>query len=464
MPFLDFTTLAARRDDCITEVALNRRWAPGLYLDVVPVFGPLERPSLTRRGKVVDFAVKMRRFPDGARLDRVAQRGELDDALVDQLARVVARMHEQAPRADQSCRYGTPEAIAREVRSNFETLAALGSVRDERALEHVRRCSEAALASLEDVFRGRHADGFVRECHGDLHLQNLALVDGQVLPFDGVEFEPAFRWVDVASDLAFLIMDLHARDLGALAWRALNGYLSHTGDHGLLTVLRHYLAYRAMVRAKVSAIRAGQLRDDARDADPRCEALIALAGDLGRSENDPPLVLTHGLSGSGKSWLSARLAPALGAVWLRSDVERARLFPDDERRYGADATHATYTRLLDLARSALDAGFPVIVDATFQDPQQRTRFMALARRRGSILRILDLEASAEVLRQRVRQRSALGDDPSQADEVVLDAQLGSARPLDDAERAMSLTIDTTTDPGVDDICDWIRSPGKGHRP
>jgi predicted kinase len=394
----------------------------------------------------------------------VAQRGELDEALVDELAGVVAEMHGQAPRADEVGPYGTPEVIAREVRGNFETLYGLGNVRDEETLKRVQRCSEAALASLGEVFRDRLAGGFVRECHGDLHLQNLALMDGRVIPFDGVEFEPAFRWVDVASDLAFLLMDLHARSLGALAWRLLNGYLARTGDHGLLAVLRHYLAYRAMVRAKVSAIRAGQLRGDASDDASRCEALIALAGDLGRGENAPPLVLTHGVSGSGKSWLAARLAPVLGAVWLRSDVERARLFPDGQRRYGADATDATYARLLDLADSALNAGFPVIVDATFQDPRQRERFMALARGRGSIFRILDLEAPARVLRQRVRHRSAMGDDPSQADEAVLDAQLKTARPLEDAERPVSLGIDTTADPDVDDICAWIRSPGKGHRP
>jgi len=371
-----------------------------------------------------------------------------------------------APCAQVRGEFGTPEAIAQEVRGNFETLQRFEGLRDAVQLARLHQLSEQRVTDLEAVFRARLADGFVRECHGDLHLQNLALVDGRLLPFDGVEFAPAFRWVDVASDLAFLLMDLHSRGLAADAWRVLNGYLSRTGDYGLLRVLRHYQAYRALVRAKVAAIRAGQLgaRRDAAAAPAatRANDLIGLAEEFSHAPRRPALVLTHGVSGSGKSWLAARLAPDLGAVWLRSDVERARLLPDDDARYAVAATRATYDRLLELADLALGCSFPVIVDATFQDVAERARFAALARAHGGAPRVLDVTAPRDVLRSRLRERSTRGDDPSQADQAVLERQLAHARGLTESERACSLRVDTASSPDLDAIQAWIHSPVKGH--
>lgn len=456
MPFVDFTAPEARRADCERELALNRRWAPSLYLSVVPVRGPRDDPSLDGDGPTVEHAVKMRRFPDEARLDRVAACGGLDAARIDELAATVAALHDAAPRAREEEGFGTPRAIGDEVRGNLDALAGAAGLAHREHLDTVRRVSLGRLGRLAPVFRARLREGFVRECHGDLHLENIALVDGRVTPFDGVEFEPALRWVDVASDLAFLLMDLHGRGHERHAWRALNRYLDATGDHALLRVLRHYLCYRAMVRAKVAALRAAQEGEAQRASRERAGALLALAESFCREPQAPALVITHGVSGSGKSWLAERLAPRLGAVWLRSDVERARLHPAEPGRYSKAATEATYARLAELAGLALGCRFPVIADATFLEAAPRERFAALAAVHGVTLCVLDLAAPAPLLERRIEARASRGDDPSQADTAVLARQLRDARPLAAPEGARTLRVDTSAHPDLDAIGDWVR--------
>jgi hypothetical protein len=459
LPFLDFTTLAARKADCQRELELNRRWAPSLYLNVLPVFGPASSPSLIGDGEPVDYAVRMRQFPDDARLDRVAARGDLDEPLVESLAGVVARLHAQAPRSTHP-HYGSPAAIAREVAGNLEALEAFAGCADRAALAAVCTASRDDLGQHAPQFEARRRGGFVRECHGDLHLENIALVDGEVLPFDGVEFEPAFRWVDVASDLAFLLMDLSVRGHAPLANRLLDCYLQHSGDYAALTVLRHYLRYRALVRAKVAAIRSTQPGAHARAARAQANRLIAYAASLSAAPQ-PVLIITHGVSGTGKSWLAARLAMRLGAVCLRSDVERARLYPDGPARYAPPATRATYDRLAELAGSVLAAGYTAIVDATFQDVDERRRMARVACAAQAGWRVLDLSAPRAVLQRRVRERARRGDDASQADTDVLHNQLASAQPLSAAERASALSIDTAAALDLDLIAHWITTPLQG---
>lgn len=456
LPFLDFTTLAAREADCRRELELNRRWAPSLYLNVVPVFGPPARPTLRGSGEPVEYAVRMRQFPDQARLDRVAARGELDDALIDALAGVVSTLHAQAPRSADP-HFGSPAAIVRESEGNLCALRDFAGISDRTALARVCAQVRAGLARLREVFEARRRDGFVRECHGDLHLENIALVDGQVLPFDGVEFEPAFRWVDVASDLAFLLMDLHVRGHAMLAHRLLDRYLQQSGDYAALAVLRHYLVYRALVRAKIAAIRSAQPEADVAGSCARANELLGHAAALAATPPGTALVITRGVSGSGKSRLAARIAVRLGAICLRSDVERARLFDDTPERYKPHATRATYARLGELANTVLTAGYTAIVDATFQDVDERRQMARIARARGVPLRVLDLSAPPEVLARRVRERAQRGDDASQADTEVLSRQLVAQQPLLAAERAQALRIDTTTQIDLDQIARWIRA-------
>ncbi len=283
------------------------------------------------------------------------------------------------------------------------------------------------------------APGFVRECHGDLHLGNLAWIDGRLLVFDCIEFNPALRWIDIQSEIAFTYMDLLQRGHREWAWLLLNTWLETTGDYAGLDLLRHYAVYRALVRAKVAAIRGGQTAGAARAAaQAEVRALLALAQAL---TQPPPLRLdiTHGLSGSGKSTLARARMQAPGAIRLRSDVERKRLAglhalarthaAVGEALYAGDATRRTYERLAELAASLLAAGWPVIADATFLARWQRDLLRGVARERGAAFSILDCRAPEAVLRERIVHRAARGGDASEADLAVLAHQLASADPL-----------------------------------
>ena len=243
LPFVDFGTLERRRADCAAELRLNRRYAPGLYLDVVDFDG--------------EPAVKMRRFDEARRLDRVCARGELTPALLSGLARTIVAFHAAAAIAPPCSRFGTPEQVLAPARENFDELDALLPGESPR-LTLLRAWTEAEFARRRDTFAARKACGFVRECHGDLHLGNLVLLDDRVTPFDCIEFNEDFRWIDVASEIAFTYIDLLDHGQPGLACWLLNEWLARSGDQGsggALSVLRFYAVYRAMVRAKVAALR-----------------------------------------------------------------------------------------------------------------------------------------------------------------------------------------------------------------
>lgn len=296
------------------------------------------------------------------------------------------------------------------------------------------------------VFQQRVVGGFIRECHGDLHLANVVRWRGRWVPFDGIEFNETFRWIDVISDAAFAAMDFAARGHQELGRSFINAYLEATGDHASLAVLRWYLVYRATTRAKVAALRAAQSADDPaehRNALQECEEYVELAYQFSLPET-PTLWITHGVSGSGKTTASEAIVQRAGAIRLRSDLERKRHFgmPPTERPgasqvskiYGTAGTHATYARLLRLSRGILRAGFTVIVDATFLKHEDRERFRALATCEGAEFAILHCDADVATLRQRIADRMRRDDDASDADWSVLSSQLESEEPLDEREQ------------------------------
>ncbi len=441
--FLDFTGLGRRRHYCDEEIRLNRRLAPELYLDCVPITGTPENPHIGGDpSTAIEFAVRMRRFDQDALLDRIAAAGQLGPDLVVALARELADFHAAAPIATQE-RFGEPQQVVAPMLENFRHIRELVSdsqvLTDLKAVEDWTRSNARILSS---TLARRRQLGFVRECHGDLHLGNVALVDGRPVLFDCIEFNDDFRWIDVMSDLGFLLMDLDARGFGTEAWHALNVYLEHSGDYAGLAVLPLYRCYRAMVRAKVAAIRASQ---GDRTALQECRHYVSLALDYTQA-SQVGLVITHGLSGSGKSTISAALYPALGAVRIRSDVERKRLFgiPADQSAvaapaagiYGAEAGQKVYGHLAELARQILEAGFPALVDAATLQRWQRDLVVTAADEANVPAAILVCEAPETVIRQRLRQRCSEGGDPSDADESVLEHQLQSVEPPTAAEPLM----------------------------
>jgi predicted kinase len=300
--------------------------------------------------------------------------------------------------------------------------------------------------ALAPVFEERARRGAVRECHGDLHLENLLLLDGSFVPFDALEFNPNLRWIDLANDVAFLVMDLMARGRRDLAYSALNSWLEETGDYESLAVMRFYLVYRSMVRAVVTAIRRrqGAVAEPVDSARLEAARYVELAAQL---VDTPPsrLLLMHGLSGSGKTWRSERLVAELPALRVRSDLERKRLpgLAASQQRagevgaglYGAEVTERTYRRLAECCTTGLRAGFDMIADATFLRRAQRARFRALAESLGAGFAIVDCSAPRQVLEARIRERAARRQDASDADLAVLEYQLSHHDPLSQAERA-----------------------------
>ncbi len=452
--FLDFRTLEARRRCCEEELRLNRRTAPGIYVGVVPIAGSEDAPVVGGEGQAFEYAVHMRRFDEGALALEVARAGGLGDAEAEALAGMAAAFHASLPPAPSESEYGTPQQVIAPAIQNVDQIEALaaGSA-DREGLERMRAWTEREARRLSATFEARHRDGFVRECHGDLHLGNIAWIAGRPVAFDGIEFNAGFRWIDVASEIGFLFMDLVDRRLAPLAWRFLNGYLERTGDYGLLRVFAFYCAYRAMVRAKVACIRAS---DASLQAPANSSALaeyhdyLALAGRFATGGRRA-VVLMHGLSGSGKSTVAQALAARAGAVVVRSDVERKRLHglaagarsgsAQDAGIYDSASTAATYARLEAVVGDAVAGGVPVIVDAAFLRRADRDSFRALAARLGAAFRIVGCEASPDELRRRILEREQRGADPSEAGLQVLERQLRTVEPLGDDERACLLAAD-----------------------
>lgn len=447
--FLDFTTLAARRQACEDEVRLNRRFAPSLYLGVVAITMDAQGAHVEGTGTIVDYAVRMREFPQDALAHHELERGTLTPDDVTQLAHGIARFHASADARPGV--HGTPEAVLRFAEEN---LAALATTGDDRIVG-LRRWTEERHRALAALLATRRADGHVREVHGDLHLANVVRLDGMLVPFDGLEFSAALRWNDVMSEIAFLVMDFEDRGAPDLAAVLLDAWLADTGDYDALPLLPWFVVYRALVRAKVLALRARELAagDDRQHVEANCRRYVDLAWRYAHAPGGG-LVLMHGLSGSGKSVIAAQLVSRCHGIRIRSDVERKRLAGLDALArtssahatgiYSTASTAATYARLLSAARAVVAGGRIAIVDATFLEDAQRAPFVALARDAGVPWAVMAIEAPDALLRARLCERAAAATDPSEADVAVLLAQQSTRQPLTGDALTHAVTVDGRT--------------------
>jgi hypothetical protein len=438
--FLDFSTLEARRHFCFEELRINRRFAPRLYLDVVAIArGADGRLCMAGEGELVEVALRMRRFPAGELLAEHVAREDLPRAAWRTLGRDIAALHETLPRAprDDNEGHGLPAHLRDAVAENFRQVRPyLRELADLTALNAVEDAAWLRWRRLETLLQRRYEAGEVRECHGDLHLGNLVMIDGRALPFDAIEFNARLRWIDRMSEIAFLLMDCEARSRREGGMIALNAWLESSGDYAGLTLLDFFRCYRAMVRAKVALLATRPPAEPGGQplVDYRRYAAIAASSLAGR-----PLFLaiTCGVSGSGKSTIAEALAARLEAIRVRSDVERKRLFglpPEADTRasgmpdiYGPQAGERTFARLAELAETVILAGYPVIVDATFMHRPSRDRFRALAARLGVPFHVLLCSADPAELRRRVESRQG---DASEAGIAVLESQLAAWEPPD----------------------------------
>ena len=429
--FLDFSTLENRRRVLERELALNRRTAPDLYLGLVPVVRrPDGRLGLGGEGEPVEWLLEMRRFPSEHRLDRLASAGRLSLELVEILARDIVRFHRAAVvRPDK----GGAFAIRKVIAGNASDLRELASeLAAGEAIERVLAATERRFEALRDLLDVRRGAGRVRHCHGDLHLENIALVDGRPVLFDCLEFDEDLACIDVLYDLAFLIMDLWERGLPQHAHRLLQAWNDDMVEDAGLQSLPLFLALRAQVRAKVEGFTARlQSRAEDRTAHlARARGYLELA-QLALEQAPPRLVAIGGASGSGKSSLAFALAPVLGplpgAMLLRSDVIRKRLFgraphePLPEHAYRAEVSAEVFEIIANRAATLLEAGWSVICDAVYGKGEQRRRIEEVARELRVPFDGLWLEAPLEVLVERVEGR---GRDVSDADAQVVRQQIG----------------------------------------
>jgi aminoglycoside phosphotransferase family enzyme/predicted kinase len=470
--FLDFSDLTARKHFCHEEIRLNQRLTEDLYLEVVPITGSAEAPQLNGTGPVIEYAIKMRQFPQSQLLSETQARGELSRDHIDALAKQIAHFHLHAPQVPLEHPLGAPAAVIAPMRQNFEQIRPLlEDPADLLQLDALEAWTNSSYTRLKPLLAQRKAEGFIRECHGDIHLGNATQIDGRVVLFDCIEFNEPFRLIDITADSAFLVMDLEARGLQSLARRFINSWLELTGDYTALPLLNFYTAYRAMVRGKVSLFSLGHAQDEAQ----RAEILSQYRryADLAESYSHIPslyLGITHGVSAVGKSHVGMRLVEELGAIRLRSDVQRKRLFDTPSAApapapapalnagiYDPHASAATYDHLYQLATSVLQAGFPVVIDATYLKHAQREAAWQVAEETGTPFIILDCQAPDEVIAARLIERQNAATDPSDATLEVIQAQQASREPLSDAEQLHSQLIDTDDNASLDSLIARIRT-------
>ncbi len=408
--FLDFTSLDKRRFYCNEELRLNQRLTDDLYLEVLPITGSEEAPRIGGDGEAIEYLLKMRQFPQDNLLAAIQGRGELSNQHIDELAEQIAHFHQNTPKVPLEHPLGTAESCMAPVRQNFEQVRPLLKDKaDLQQLDALEAWAESSFERLLPVLQERKAKGFIRECHGDIHLGNAALIDGRVVLFDCIEFNEPFRFTDVCADFAFLAMDLE--------------------DRGLKCHARRFVA----------------------------ESYSAIPSRF--------LAVTHGVSAVGKSQVAMRLVEALGAVRLRSDVERKRLFgeqPEHDRGqfaagiYSSQASEATYAHLHQLAAKILQAGYPVVIDAAYLKQNQRQAACHIAEETGVPFLILDCQAPEAVIAGWLAQRQAEGKDPSDATLDVIRTQQATREPLTAAETVQSKRVDTHDAASLDGLVDGIR--------
>lgn len=436
--FADFTTLERRRHFCEEEVRLNRRLAPDLYLGVVPIARePADRIAVEGRGETVEYAVKMLRLPADRMLDALLRRGQADAAMLERIADKVAAFHAAAETGGAIDRIGgSLETIRTNTEENFQqTEPFIGRT--------LTPDQHAAIAAYTRFFRTRNArlfaervrQGRIRDCHGDLHAGNICVQNGLYI-YDCIEFTERFRYGDVASEVAFLAMDLDARGRPGLGRAFVRRYLAQSGDAGLEALLPFYQCYRAYVRGKVGGFRladaslpAAEREQIAREA----QSYFRLALSYTRGPDRPlRLIITLGLMGSGKSTQAERLAERLDAALIRSDVVRKELAgleptarryePWGQGLYSDAASDSTYAALLERAREHLEAGRSTIIDASYRKAAWREAPRRLAQELGAQFWVLEATCPRDLLLQRLQRRAARGGSVSDGRPEILEAQ------------------------------------------
>jgi hypothetical protein len=469
--FLDYTSLEKRRRACEAEVSLNRRLCPGIYLKVQPVVEVDGRPRLSDAGRIIDYGVLMKRLPDDRMLDKMVANHVVTEAIIDRIVERLSDFHRDARRGPDVDLYGSPELIRHNWEENFtQTAPYLGCTITASDFALIRHWISARFVAFDELLRKRVRDGAICDGHGDLRSESICITDG-ICIFDCIEFNERFRCGDVASEVAFLAMDLDARGRPDLGYYFSECYEARASDGELFTLLPFYRCYRAFVRGKVLSFRLDQPEfNDAqqRDAVLRAKNYFSLARRYATPLNNETVIAVIGLSGTGKTSLARAIAGELGLRVVSSDATRKSLFGDTKESfeygegiYNTEANDLTYKTLIDKGRAFLKEAGGVILDATFQRAADRTAAQDMADELGANWRIIECQLSPDLVRSRLDERGVQRDGLSDATWETYLRQRQSFEPIDpcsdtnlvlDNAPTLSLTSRAATD--------WLREKDK----
>jgi len=459
--FLDFSTLDLRRFYCYEELRLNRRLCPDIYEKVIALHKTDDGASFVGNGKVIEYAVMMKRLPADRMLDRLVDSGMISAEEIQIIALEISRFHLNAATSAHISEFGSLKQIQYNWQENFEqSLPFKTSTLPPEVFETIRSYVDTFTNSHRALFAERIENGYIRECDGDIHLGNICLLNNTAYIFDCIEFNERFRYSDTAADIAFLLMDLDFHNRPDLGDAALAAYITESGDTGIIKLITFYKVYRAFVRGKVESL---QLQDTGIDQEARTAAekkairYFRLAqGYCLRSALPPTLFITSGTMGCGKSTLAGQLAFELGLAIFNSDTVRkqlAGLKPETAVQisfgaglYSREMSKNTYRKLELLAESELASGHSTVIDAGFGTRNERAEFAHLAASQGAEFIILFVQCHPDVQLQRLRERSSRGDSVSDGRAELLDQQKNLFEPPDDSEGRI---ISISTSEGVE---------------
>jgi len=443
--FLDYTALSSRRLFCNEEFRLNRMLSPDIYIRVMPITQSGGRLKLGGRGEVVDYCFEMKELPQDQIMTEQLRGGRVTFEHIDQIARSIADFHVQAERSAEVAQHGSLKTVRFNWDENFaQTLEFRGKTIAPRVFDETKAAVERFMAENRALFGRRRAGGFVRRCHGDLHSRNIfvlgegsrsrgfkdssgrtlesstpGILESSIRIFDCIEFNPRFSCSDVASEIAFMAMDLDYSGRKDLADFFVERYVAHTGDAGLLRLLNFYKCYRAYVRGKVTSFvlnDPGVSAADKAQARKTARRYFELSHRYAMSLSArPKLVVMIGLPGVGKTYVALRLAERIDAFHLLSDSIRKQLLgiPVGQRRfegygkgiYKGNIGKKTYDEMMRRARVLLSAGHSVIMDATFLHEESRERARRVAAKSGAPVLFVFADCPERVVRSRLRRRS-----------------------------------------------------------
>jgi uncharacterized protein len=447
--FLDFSTLEKRQHFCHEELRLNQRGAGELYLEVVPFTLEGEKYHLGGTGEAIEYAVKMRQFPQETLFSELFASGKLEANHLEELGRVVAKYHAEAVTNDYIRSFGEISQVRLAIDENYQQAAKyIGGPQTKAQFQETKQYTDNFFVQHPELFKSRIDNNYICECHGDLHLRNIAIWHDKIMLFDCIEFNEPFRFVDVMYDVAFTVMDIEAKGRKDLGNAFLNTYVEQTGDWEGLQVLPLYLSRQAYVRAKVSSfllddphIPAAVKEESAKTA----SAYYHQAWEYTKPQQGQ-VILMSGLSGTGKSTTAKHLARKINAVHLRSDAVRKHLagIPLLEKGgneiYTPEMTQKTYSRLLALGITLANQGWSVILDAKYDRQDLRAVAISQATEHKLPLHILNCTAPLEVLKERLLNRTG---DIADATADLLASQIKQSEPFTDQEQSYITVVDTT---------------------